>query len=67
MYYTVEYTSTIHIGVEAENKEDAIRQADYVIDDMEVQDEFSSNANCEGATEIDEGEYDCLTLKADEL
>lgn len=67
MYYEVQFTSTIYIGVIAESEKQAESLAEDVIDNFDCQEAFTDNATLDYANEIDEDEYDCLTLKADEL
>lgn len=67
MYFDVEFTSVIHIGVIADSITEAQHLAEEVVDDQECLDEFSCNAVAENIAEIDEYEYDCLTLKEEKL
>ncbi len=67
MYYEVEFSSTIYIGVEAESENEAQRLAERVVDASDALEEFGNNATADSVTEIDEDEYDCMTLKEEDL
>ena len=66
-YYDVEFTSVIHIGVIADSEEQAQYLAERVKDASDCEDEFGVNAEVTCCDEIDEDEYDCFTLKEEEL
>lgn len=67
MYYDVEFTSTIHIGVIAADEDEAQRLAECVVDASDALEEFGNNATADSVNEIDEDEYDCITLKEEDL